>query len=981
MRSELEIETRATLIIQEASSLDPDARAQFLDSQCKSDPILHARVQARLANAASPNPDDGATADLVGQLTGANRESIGEGTVLEGTLIGAYRIIRLLGSGGFGSVYLAEQDEPVRRQVALKILKLGMDTDEIVHRFEAERQVLALMSHPAVAKVFDAGVTERGRPFFVMEFVPGPSIGRYCDHQRLSTRDRVRLFIDVCNAMQHAHQKGIIHRDLKPSNILVTEQDGRPQPKVIDFGIAKAIRESSAAHALQTIPGVAIGTPEYMSPEQADAEGQDVDTRTDVYALGMVLYELLTGALPHTLDRTRRPSVFELREWVRSGETIRPSTRISMLGDELEAVSDKRNTTPTGLRRELRGELEWIVLKALERDRTLRYGSVFELGEDLTRLLNNEPVRAGPPTATYRARKFCSRHRGAVLAAAVTAGALLAGTGVALIGLVSAQRAAEDARAAEQQTGIALESAETERREAEAARNEAQQDATRAREVSAFLERLLTSVDPAVAGPSVRVLDALEIAEADLRDGTFTHPVSLATVHGALGESYQSLSEYPRATEHLAARVALFTEVFGDDDARTHRARISLGANYLHLAEFDRARDTLESARNRLSDIAGPDDPGTLRAVSSLGRLELELGNFDTAEARFRTVLEATERRPGASVQDIAAARADVGWALMEQNRLDESEALFRQITDELAQALGPTHPLTLRTRDALGNVLLILGRNDEAIEVYASILEARKATVGDENPLTLWAMNNLANAMTEDPDRYEEARGLLERVLELQRARFGNRHPFTITTLNNLAAVYRRLGNIDRADTLWQEAITEGAALWGDDHPRTLGSMANRALMLVNADRLEEGLDILQTVVPRLEATVGREHTMWMAASNSLGNVLIKLERFDEAERCYADLIAVTRAALPPDHWYIFQFQSWHGLALIGLERYDQAEAEMLEAIAGLEAQFGPEHSRVLGVRQKIIDLYTTLDRTEERARFLARYPAPPTP
>lgn len=980
MSSETEIETRATLIIQEAATLDPEARARFLDSRCASDPILHARVQARLANAPFLGPD-ASNDHLSIPLAGAPRESIGEGTVLEGTLIGAYRIIRLLGTGGFGSVYLAEQDEPVRRQVALKILKLGMDTDEIVRRFETERQVLALMNHPAVAKVFDAGATERGRPFFVMEFVPGVSIGRYCDRERLSTRERVQLFIDVCNAMQHAHQKGIIHRDLKPSNILVTVVDGRPQPKVIDFGIAKAIHESSAAHTLHTTPGVAIGTPEYMSPEQAEADGQDVDTRTDVYALGMVLYELLTGALPHTLDRTRRPSVFELREWVRSGQTIRPSTRISMLGDELEQVSEKRNTTPTGLRRELRGELEWIILKALERDRSLRYGSVFELGEDLSRFLANEPVRAAPPTASYRARKFCSRHRAAVSAAVVTASALLVGTGVALFGLVSAQHAAEDAKHAEHQTAIALRTAQTQRNQAQDARNEAEQDATRAREVSAFLERVLTSVDPAVAGPSARVLDALEVAEAQLHDDTFTHPVSKAAVHGALGEAYQSLSEYPSATKHLVAREALFTDIFGPDDPRTLRSRIALGSNYLHLAQFDRARQILESTRDQLIAQFGPDHLDTLWAHSALGRLELELGQFAEAETEFRIVLEANERNPDATVKDLAMARADLGWALMEQNRLDESQAIFRRVTTELNQALGPTHPLTLRTRDSLGNVLLILGRNDEAIAVYQEVLDARLATVGDENPLTLWAMNNLANAMTEDPDRYEEARSLLERVLELQRERFGNRHPFTVTSLNNLASVYRRLGNIDRADELWQEAITEGAALWGDDHPRTLGSMANRALMLVNADRLEEGLEILQTVVPRLEASVGREHTMWMAASNSLGNVLIKLERFDEAERCYADLVAVTRAALPPDHWYIFQFQSWHGIALIGLERYEEAEAEMLEAIAGLEAQFGPQHSRVLGVRQKIIDLYTTLDRTEERARFLARYPEPPTP
>ena len=344
-----------------------------------------------------------------------------------GERIGAYRILETLGEGGMGIVYLAEQELPFRRQVALKVIKLGMDTREVVARFESERQAMALMDHPNIASVLDAGATDDGRPYFVMEYVPGIPVTEYCDAQHLSTRARLQLFAQVCTAIQHAHQKGIIHRDLKPTNVLVMEQDGRPVPKVIDFGIAKAIDRQLAERTLFTAHGLLVGTPEYMSPEQASLGEENLDTRTDIYSLGVLLYELLVGALPFDGRVLRRAGYDELRRIIREQEPVRPSTRVELLGAEAADIARRRHTDTTALRRQLRGDLDWITMKAIDKVRSRRYASASEFGADLARHLNNEPVIARPPSASYRIAKFVRRHKGTVAASVTIFSALAIG--------------------------------------------------------------------------------------------------------------------------------------------------------------------------------------------------------------------------------------------------------------------------------------------------------------------------------------------------------------------------------------------------------------------------------------------------------------------------------------------------------------------------------------------------------------------------
>ena len=355
--------------------------------------------------------------------------------------IGPYRLLRQIGEGGMGEVYEAEQLEPIRRRVALKIVKRGMDTQEFVARFESERQALAMMDHPCIAKVFDAGASERGRPYFVMEYVEGIPITDYCDGRRLNLRQRLELLVQVCEGVQHAHQKAIIHRDIKPTNVLVTEVDGRPVPKIIDFGVAKAMDQSLTDQTAQTNLGQLIGTPAYMSPEQANLDGKGIDTRTDVYALGVLLYELLVSERPFSKQELENVGLQEVLRKIREDEPPRPSARVTIMATSLETAARDRGCEPSSLRKRLRGDLDWIAMKALEKDRTRRYDTTNGLALDIQRYLRDEPVLAGPPSTAYTVRKFVKRHRTGVVAGGFVVVAVLLGIAGTTIGLIRAVRA------------------------------------------------------------------------------------------------------------------------------------------------------------------------------------------------------------------------------------------------------------------------------------------------------------------------------------------------------------------------------------------------------------------------------------------------------------------------------------------------------------------------------------------------------------
>jgi serine/threonine protein kinase len=438
-------------------------RSAFLDTACAGDRELRERIEQLLLQhdrddsflLDSPPPGLGMTVDM---------PEITEGP---GTVIGPYKLLEQIGDGGFGIVYMAEQQAPVHRRVALKIVKPGMDTREVLARFKVERQALALMDHPNIAGVLDAGSTDSGRPYFVMELVRGVPITDYCDQKNLPIHERLDLFVKVCHAVQHAHQKGIIHRDLKPSNVLVTQHDAMPVPKVIDFGVAKAIDRQLTPETLFTRFTEMIGTPLYMSPEQAEMTRLDVDTRADIYSLGVLLYELLTGSTPFDKDHLHKAAFDEIRRIIREQEPPKPSTRISTLGDTRSVVAAHRQADPQQLCRLVRGDLDWIVMKALEKDRTRRYDTTSNLAADVLRYLSDRPVEARPPSSVYRFRKFARRNRLAFTTVAVVVSALLLGTVVSVNQAIRATRAEQMARAVLEQARSEAEWA----RKAEAARH------------------------------------------------------------------------------------------------------------------------------------------------------------------------------------------------------------------------------------------------------------------------------------------------------------------------------------------------------------------------------------------------------------------------------------------------------------------------------------------------------------------------------
>jgi serine/threonine protein kinase len=586
---------RAKSVFADAADRTGEARRLFVETACADDAELRRHVDSLLA----AHDDAG---DFLAEPTRVGEAAIAEisGGEAPGTRLGPYRLVRLLGEGGFGSVYVAEQVEPLRRTVALKVIKLGMDTRQVIARFEAERQALAMMDHPGIARVLDAGATDAGRPYFVMELVEGTPITTYCDERRFGVLRRLQLFAEVCLAVQHAHQKGIVHRDLKASNVLVTECDGRPVPKVIDFGIAKAVNREATAHETATEPGQLVGTPVAMSPEQLRPGDLDVDTRSDVYTLGVLLYELLAGAPPFDPDAFRGVGWAGIQQIITAEVPPPPSTRIARIAartpSRADAIARARGADPAALRRRLAGELDWIVMKALEKDRTRRYATAAAFAEDLDRALADEPVVAGPPGRRYQAMKFLKRHWVAVTLAAVLAFVLFFVAGVALLGYTIARRERAMAEVARLEAMQQAELARSAQLEAESTRDEA--DA-----VTRFLSDMLASTDPAVPGRDVDVGALLDEASRSIDAQIADEPAVETRLRLTLGRTYLSLDRVEDAERELLRALRVARRELGLEHPATHEAIEA-------VIEMYEATGRPEEAARWTDPPAGPDDAG-----------------------------------------------------------------------------------------------------------------------------------------------------------------------------------------------------------------------------------------------------------------------------------------------------------------------------------------------------------------------------------
>ena len=714
---------------------------------------------------------------------------------------GCYRLLQKVGEGGMGEVWLAEQTRPVHRQVALKIIKAGMDTAQVVARFEAERQALALMDHPAIATVFDGGATPEGRPYFAMEYVKGEPITTYCDRCRLQTHERLELFILVCEGVQHAHQKGIIHRDLKPSNVLVTLQDGKPVPKIIDFGVAKASTQRLTERTLFTELGVVIGTPEYMSPEQADLTGLDIDTRTDVYALGVLLYELLTGSLPFDRKMLREKGLDVIRRTIREVEPPRPSTRIAQMGPASTETAKNRRTEPARLASQLKGDLDWITMKALEKDRTRRYDTVLGLASDVRRHLRNEPVTAGPPSTVYRTKKFVSRHRTGVAALGIVVLSLLVTVVLTIISLVRVTDAERQAR----------------------------READRATAVTSFLQEMLGSADPSQEGRNVKVVDVLDRASTRVDSSLGKEPLTEAAVRHTIANTYIALGQYPAATPQLERAYQIRRRELGEADSTTLQTATDLVGAYVYMGELARGeelgRETVRLAVQHL----GPAHDRTLEASSNLAVVLTRQGKRAEGVALERQTLAAARARYGDMHETVLTLSNNLALNLTAMGEYDQAEQLYRETLANRIKVLGPDDPVTLNTEHNLAMLLYRRGQSAQAESLHRSVLEAKLRVLGPQHPQTLDSMNGLGMALLKE-GKAGEAREVFERLLEISPSVYPatSASPFKFEL--HYARCLQALGEDAGAEQAFLQAYQGLQRTLGSDHSETIRAAGDLA-------------------------------------------------------------------------------------------------------------------------------------------------------
>jgi non-specific serine/threonine protein kinase/serine/threonine-protein kinase len=746
--------------------------------------------------------------------------------------IGPYHLIRRIGEGGMGEVWEAEQREPIFRRVAIKLVKVGMDTHHFVARFEAERQALALMEHPAIARIIDGGATETGRPYLVMEFVEGQPITRYCDQRRLSTRQRLELFMQVCDGVEHAHRRGILHRDLKPSNVLVAERDGETAPKIIDFGVAKAIAEPLTERTLHTMLGGWIGTPAYMSPEQADIRG-DIDTRTDVYSLGVMLYEILTGVRPLPEETIDSAAPDELRRIIHEREAPRPSARFSSLGTESTAYAHARSTDSFELARRLRGDLDWIVLKAIEKDRDRRYGSPSQLAEDIRRHLQSEPVVARPPSAIYRAGRFVRRHKLIVAAGAV-----------ALTGLVAAVVG----------TGIGLV-------RARAAEAQARRAASTAERVTQFLVDLFTETDPSnTRGEAVTVREVLDRGADRVRDELASEPVVQARLEQTIGDVYDALGLYDRAEPlHRSAFETLEREL-GADDPSTESASSALASALWRLGRYDEAepvlRRVLEARRARL----GNEHQDTIKSQNDLANLLLRRGDFAGAESLYRDAWETNRRIHGPEHPLTLGARHNLAIAIGSQGRHDEEIAHLEAVLDARRRTQGADHPNTLGAAMNLATTYQDIDRLEEAQTLADETYEGFRRVLGEDHPDTLSMLGNLGGLDMEF-GRWDAAIDRYTRVVETRVRVLGADHDQTLIGRRNLAYALHGGGRSEEAEAQLLIAVAGLDRSLGPDAFMTLDTRAQLAILHAALGRNLEAMRELESLLPGLESALGARH------------------------------------------------------------------------------------------------------------------------
>ena len=1004
-------QSRAVTILMEALDQPESDRAAFVQRACGGNEALLAEVQSLLDSDARAgdflgSPTAGAPPATQDMTNGPLREG-------PGTTIGPYKLLHLIGEGGFGSVFMAEQEKPVRRKVALKIIKLGMDTRQVVARFEAERQALAIMDHPNIARVLEAGATQSGRPYFVMELVRGVPITDYCDTNNLPLPERLALFVQVCRAVQHAHSKGIIHRDLKPSNVMVTMADGRPAPKVIDFGIAKATDQRLAEKTVFTELRQMIGTPEYMSPEQAEMAGIDIDTRSDVYSLGVLLYELLVGSTPFDPRELRSKAYAEMQRIIREVDPERPSTRLSKL-EMLASVAARRRIEPAKLGQLLKGELDWIVMRAMEKDRTRRYETASALARDVERYLDDEAVEACPPSTGYRLRRLARKYRRTLRVVAAVAAMLLAATAFSSWEAVHARRAQAIAVTAEN-------NAKKDRDQALLDKRRADEQSAIARAINDFLDQdVLGKANPfnqggapgeagfgAAPNPDLKVREALDNAAARIAGRFKGQPRIELEIRRTIGDAYRMIGQYDKAAAQLQAAVVL-AHPFGDTDPQTLNSLEALGLLSNEEGRYGEAEALETKALEGQRKILGADHPNTLNSMHNLAVVYENMGRYPEAEALQKQALDSRRRTLGDANPDTLHSLAALAGLYANLHRDTEAEPLLKRAIEGQRKAIGEEHPYTLLTLSILAQVYVDEARYKEAESLSKQVVERCRKSLGDAHPATLRALLDVAGIYSdegrysqaeslykqtrdvlrrtfdessptmleflynfarlyEQQGRYADAEAMCKQVLSGQQKTFGNAHLKTLSSLQLLSVIYDDEGRFPESELLCKEASEGYRQLLGSEHPATLDCLINLAGTYTGDGRYSDAESMFKRLLIALRRVRGDSHPSTLGCLGNLADVYRKEGRPSDAEPLYKQVLDGFRRTLGDAHPITLSTLSELAMTYRDEARYSEAEALFQQAVKESRSKLGEMHPDTLGYMAALAFLYRDQGRYAE--------------
>jgi serine/threonine protein kinase/Tfp pilus assembly protein PilF len=932
---------RVQELVRQVAELPAEEREPFLLHACAGDSALLREVRSLLRDDSGPGETSTLSIPEQGPADASSDPFPESQTPKQ---IGPYRLLEALGQGGMGAVFLAEQEQPFRRRVALKIIKLGMDTNEVVARFGLERQALALMNHTNIAKVLDAGSTEQGRPYFVMEYVPGLSLTEYCDRHQLSTRERLALFVPICHAIQHAHQKGIIHRDIKPSNILVAIENGKPIPKIIDFGVAKAVSQRLTEKTVYTQHGRLIGTPEYMSPEQAEMTGLDVDTTTDIYSLGVVLYEVLVGALPFDPSMLRKAGLEAMHRIIREIDPPTPSSRISTLGDSAMEIAHHRRAEPPTLLRQIRGELDWITMRAIEKDRTRRYQAASELAADIQRYLDGEAVLAGRPSAAYRLKKALRRHKAVVAAVSAVFLALALGLVVSTTLYFRAERA----------------------------RTREEQQTRKAERINRFLQNMLASAKPSEKGREVTVREVLDEAGKQAEKDLTNEPEVQASVRSTIGGTYMALGLFDDAEAQLRRALLMRQSVLGESHPDVASSLDDLAGLMLEKGDYSAAEPLYRSALAMNRKLLGDRNPTVAQNLGNIALLLKNQARYAEAESLCRESLSMRREVLGENSADFATNLSNLADLLQAEGRYAEAESLMRNALGTQRAVLGAAHPEVAASLNDLAGILQAQGKYAQAEPLLREALALERTLYGDQHPSVPETLNNLA-VVLDYQGQYAQAEPIYRQALVLYKSILGEKHQSIAACMNALAVFLQTRGQYPEAESLQRQALAMRRELLGNAHPQVASSLSNLASLLQERGQLAEAEPLYREALAMQQEALGADHPRVASTLFGLGSLLVDRGDAPAAEPLLRRCVQIRSRSYSADSWQVARAHNALGHCLQAQGRYAEAESLLVASLPTIRSAGSLTLKQKQQAVQRVVGLYETWNKPTQAAVYRA--------